>query len=148
MNLGSKGLNKNDTGITVITLESRKFQPSMEPEFRYRVHKTPPLVLILGQINPFHMAHPICFKTIWMLSSHLSLGLSCYNLALLFPSTVYTVQVYMYVCCMSSQSFLCIVRRRMHVDASPWTGLIWLRIGTSGGLLWHSSGPSGSIKCW
>jgi hypothetical protein len=28
-----------------------------------------------------------------------------------------------------------------------WTGLIWLRIWTSGGLL-HGNGPSGSIKCW
>jgi hypothetical protein len=29
-----------------------------------------------------------------------------------------------------------------------WTELIWLRIGTSGGLLEHGKEPSGSIKYW
>jgi hypothetical protein len=27
-------------------------------------------------------------------------------------------------------------------------GLIWLRIGTSGGSCEHDNEPSGSIKCW
>jgi hypothetical protein len=29
-----------------------------------------------------------------------------------------------------------------------WIGLIWLRIGTSGGLFEHGNEPSDSIKCW
>jgi hypothetical protein len=29
-----------------------------------------------------------------------------------------------------------------------WTGLVWLRIGTGGELLWTQYAPSGSIKCW
>jgi hypothetical protein len=28
-----------------------------------------------------------------------------------------------------------------------WTGSIWLRIGTGGGLLYSRNEPSGSIKC-
>jgi hypothetical protein len=33
-------------------------------------------------------------------------------------------------------------------DGMVWTGLIWLRIGTGGGLFEHSDEPSGSVKCW
>jgi hypothetical protein len=33
-------------------------------------------------------------------------------------------------------------------DGMVWIGLIWLRIGTSGGLLEHGKEHSGSIKCW
>jgi hypothetical protein len=29
-----------------------------------------------------------------------------------------------------------------------WTGSIWLKIGTSGGLCEHEDEPSGSLKCW
>jgi hypothetical protein len=33
-------------------------------------------------------------------------------------------------------------------DAVVWTGLIWLRVWTSGWLFEHSNEPLGSIKCW
>jgi hypothetical protein len=33
-----------------------------------------------------------------------------------------------------------------HVDV-VWTGVIWLRIQTSGGLFEHGNEPSGSMKC-
>jgi hypothetical protein len=29
-----------------------------------------------------------------------------------------------------------------------WTGSIWLRTGTSGGLVLHGNEPSGPVKCW
>jgi hypothetical protein len=29
-----------------------------------------------------------------------------------------------------------------------WIGLIWLRIGTSGGSREHGDEPPGSVKCW
>jgi hypothetical protein len=29
-----------------------------------------------------------------------------------------------------------------------WTEMIWLRLGTRGGLLEHGNEPSGSLKCW
>jgi hypothetical protein len=32
-------------------------------------------------------------------------------------------------------------------EGMVWIGLIWLRIGTSGGLCEHDIEPSGSIKC-
>jgi hypothetical protein len=33
------------------------------------------------------------------------------------------------------------------VEWGAQTGLIWLRIGTGGGLLFYGDEPSGSIKC-
>jgi hypothetical protein len=32
-------------------------------------------------------------------------------------------------------------------DGMVWIGLIWLKIGTSGGSCEHGNEPSGSIKC-
>ena len=29
-------------------------------------------------------------------------------------------------------------------DGKAWTGLIWLRIGTGGGILWNGNGPWGA----
>jgi hypothetical protein len=33
-------------------------------------------------------------------------------------------------------------------DGLDWIGLVWLRIGTSGGLYERGNEPSGSIKRW
>ena len=33
------------------------------------------------------------------------------------------------------------------LNGGAWTGFIWLRIGTGGGLCRHRKEPSGSIKC-
>jgi hypothetical protein len=41
----------------------------------FRLHKFPPLVPILSQINPVHGPHPTSWRPILILSSHLSLGL-------------------------------------------------------------------------
>jgi hypothetical protein len=38
--------------------------------------------------------------------------------------------------------------REIGWDGLVWIGLICLRIGTSGGLLWKGNKPPGSIKCW
>jgi hypothetical protein len=37
---------------------------------------------------------------------------------------------------------------RERENGMVWTGLIWLRIGTIGGVCEHGNEPSGPKKCW
>jgi hypothetical protein len=55
------------------------------PKVCYRVHKSPPVVPILNQINPFHPLQPIYLKRILIISSHLRLGLTSCHLPWYFP---------------------------------------------------------------
>jgi hypothetical protein len=52
------------------------------PKVHYRIHKYPPPVSILSQLNPAHTSHPTSWRSILILSSHLCLGLP----SGLFPS--------------------------------------------------------------
>ena len=45
------------------------------PKFHYRIYKCPPPVPVFSQFNPVHAAHPTSWRYIWLLSSHLGLGL-------------------------------------------------------------------------
>jgi hypothetical protein len=54
----------------------------MELKFRYRVHKSPPLFLVLGLIKQIQTAHTISWLSILILSSYLITGL----LSVHFPS--------------------------------------------------------------
>jgi hypothetical protein len=38
--------------------------------------------------------------------------------------------------------------REIGWNGMDWIGLIWLKIGTSGGSYEHGNEPSGSTKCW
>jgi hypothetical protein len=61
------------------------------PKVHYSIHKCPPPVPILSQINPVHAPHPTSWRSILILSSHLSLGLPSGLLPSGFPiKTLYT----------------------------------------------------------
>jgi hypothetical protein len=62
--------------------EANSFSASQEiprilwnPEVHYRIHKSPPPVHILSQLNPVHTPHPTSWRSVLILSSHLRLGL-------------------------------------------------------------------------
>jgi len=64
------------------SLKANRFSASQEmprilwkPKIHYRIHKSPPLVPFLSQINPIHAPQHASRRSILILSSHLRLGL-------------------------------------------------------------------------
>ena len=60
------------------------------PKVHYRIHKFPPPVTILSQLDPVHTPHTTFWRSILILSSHLRLGLP----SGLFPSGFPTKTLY------------------------------------------------------
>ena len=60
------------------------------PKVHYRIHKCPPSVSILSQLDPVHTPNPTSWRFILILSSHLRLGLP----SDLFPSGFPTKTLY------------------------------------------------------
>jgi len=61
-----------------------------KPKVHYRIHKCPPTVPMLSQLDPVHIPHPTSWRSILILSSHLFLGLP----SGLFPSGFPTKTLY------------------------------------------------------
>ena len=61
------------------------------PKVHYRIHKCPPSVPILSQLDPVHTPHPNFWRSILILSSHLCVGLPSAPFPSGFPTkTLYT----------------------------------------------------------
>jgi len=77
--------------------EAKSFSASQEiprilwnPKVHYRIHKCPPPVPILSQLDPVHTPHPTSWRSLLIQSSHLRLGLP----SSLFPSGFPTKTLY------------------------------------------------------
>jgi len=70
------------------TMDKVQKYTSINLKVHYLVHKRQPLVPILGQMQP---VHPISLKSILILYSHLSLGLSSGLLPSVFPTKIFYV---------------------------------------------------------
>ena len=55
------------------------------PKVHYRIHKWPPFVPVLSQLDPFQTPHPTSCTSILILSSHLRLGSCKWSLSVRFP---------------------------------------------------------------
>jgi hypothetical protein len=64
----------------------------------YRVHKNPPLILILSQMNPIHTTHLISLNPILILSSHIRLFLSSGLFFLAFSPECISSHLLAYIC--------------------------------------------------
>jgi hypothetical protein len=71
-------------GKQTLRCSARQETPSLlrNTKFHYRIHKNPPSVPILSQNDPTHTPKPISLRSIFILPSHLLLGLP----SGLFPS--------------------------------------------------------------
>jgi len=80
-----------------LSWEANRFSASQEilrilwnPKVHYHIHKCPPPFPILSQLDPVHTLHPTSWRSVLILSSHLSLGLP----SSLFPSGFPTKTLY------------------------------------------------------
>jgi hypothetical protein len=115
--------------------ETNRYSASQEitrilwnPKVHYRIHKSPPPVRVLSQIDPVHVPHPISLRSILILSSHLLLSLPSGLLALDFHTKILYAPLLSPICatCPAHLS-------RLNVDTYKMTGY------PDSSFLWFSS---------
>ena len=89
--------------------EANRFSASQEiprivwnANVHYRIHKCPPPVPILNQLDPVHAPHPTSCRSILILSFHLSLGLSSGLFPSGFPTKTLYIQITITLNCLTS----------------------------------------------
>jgi len=87
------------------------------PKVHYRIHKCPPPVPTLSQINLAHAPHPTSWRSILILSSHLCLGI----LSGLFPSGFPIKTLYAYLL----SPIACYIPRPSHYSRFDYPNNIW-----------------------
>ena len=108
--------------------EANRFAASQEiprilwdPKVHYRIHKCPPLVHILSQLDPVHAPHPTSWRPILILSSHLRMGLSSCLLSSGFPTkTLYRSLFSPYVLHVQPNSFFSILPPEQYLVTSTY----------------------------
>jgi hypothetical protein len=124
------------------------------PKVHYRIHNSPSPVPVLSQTDPVRARHPTSIRSILILSTHLRLGHPSSFLPSGFPTkTLYALLSSSHSYYMPCPSWWGNVKEKnrlaglgldriiilKHIlkkhNVRSWTGLIWLWIGSSRGIL-------------